>query len=65
MTPITLTRPMVGELVAALLTLDQSRPIIINDADTGWAISIIHIDGDSEGVRIVLSGDYNEMEISP
>ena len=50
----------VGELVAHLQHFHPDRPIIIEDADTGWDVSIIHIEVDRHQ-RVVLSGKYSEM----
>ena len=60
MEKVRIENPTVGSLVAFLLTLDQSKPIIICDPDTGFNITIIHID-ETNG-KIEMTGYYFEME---
>lgn len=51
--------PTVAELICLLQTLPQDKPLRIEDADTNWTISIIHVSEDAEAIW--LYGDYSEM----
>lgn len=56
----TLHKPTVAELVRILNKFPPDTPVEIEDADTNWRIVIIHVE--DRGQRIVLFGDYQEME---
>ena len=59
MKEIILQNPTVRELVDELLKLDQGRMIYIDDADTNWAVDIIHINEYMD--KITMGGNYSEM----
>ena len=55
----------VGDLVAHLQQVPQDFRIVIEDADTGWLISTIHIRVDQKdqlAPDVTLYGLYEEME---
>lgn len=58
-----LDKPTVRDMIKFLNSLDQSLPIRMNDADTGWNISIIHFEMYYGRVR--MSGIYEEMADEP
>uniref|UniRef100_A0A6H2A1X3 Uncharacterized protein n=1 Tax=viral metagenome TaxID=1070528 RepID=A0A6H2A1X3_9ZZZZ len=59
MSEIVLNCPRVKDLVDRLLSLNQDKEIVIEDADTAWIIDVIHID--NSGKKVVLYGTYGEM----
>lgn len=59
MKEIIIHNPTVKSLIAELSKLDQNKQIYIEDADTGWAVDIIHIE-EYMG-KITMGGDYVEM----
>ena len=55
-----LDKPKVRDLIAVLKTYPQDSAIIMQDADTLWDITKIHIGVEINGT-IVLWGKYPEM----
>lgn len=52
-------KPSVGKFIELLEKFNKNMPLRINDADTGWEISIIHYNIIDE--KLFLSGKYIEM----
>ena len=58
-TLFTIENPTIKDLVEKLLTLDQEKKIVIEDADTDWEIKIIHFK--EEDGKVLMFGEYYEM----
>lgn len=57
---VVLRKPTVAEVMKLLATLPQDAPFRIQDADTYWEISIVHVEIDEAGT-VWFSGKYHEM----
>lgn len=55
-----LVRPTVAQMIAALQKYPPDIPLTIEDADTNWVITTIHIDQYDHELQ--LWGCYGEME---
>jgi len=56
---IVLRKPTVADIIKLLSSLPGDAPLRIEDADTYWEISVIHVKV-TDGV-VWMSGQYHEM----